>query len=274
MHHKFNLLRNKNLYNLYVQMMIYIFILCLLFIVIFTHKPNPVRIFIGGANNSKSMIAPISSNSSATPSEASKHSLKIPSVQWINTQFYKPQKDKKNPIAPEQSPTAQLTKLIDKYGQPDLIDPESNGLAVWKHQTLKAIGHCLERIMINDYQFNFVTMWIYFPTPYNKGDKKYQTIMHDINFVNLGVNYDEIKHILKIDANRYQDILAIALPIIKLLLGRVNLDEAKDQVKVFLNYVNPNSPDFKLGAETLLESEICRLQKINNSNGDEVSGML
>ena len=188
----------------------------------------------------------------------------IPIVNWIKTPFYFPQTDTKHPIAPDQSPTQQLKALIEVFGSPTLIDPTRTGMAVWTRNTLVARGACLERIILSDYQFNFVNMWLFFQISATRGDKKSEQITKDLYDLHPDVFYDEVKHVIDINSNRYEDCLAVLVVAVRFLNEEIHLKQAQNLITTYLDNVNQNSPNYKPNSVSEFKQEICQLKSEND----------
>lgn len=179
----------------------------------------------------------------------------ISRVQWIK-ETPSPQLFQ-NLIRDPLTPFHQFGRLITQYGDPDVLDPSQLGLAVWKKDTLRQKESCLDRIIINDYPINYLSIWILFPLKTPRGDCQSQSILRNLSQINPQINYDPGNYMLIITGNRFEDLLALAVPALRYLSGKVNLEQAKAVARQMLATVNPQSKLYSLTAIAELETDVC-----------------
>jgi hypothetical protein len=155
------------------------------------------------------------------------------------------------------TPFHQFGRLITQYGDPDVLDPSQLGLAVWKKDKLTQKESCLDRIIINDYPVNYLSIWILFPLKTTRGDCQTQSILRNISRINSQISYDQGNYMLILTGNRFEDLLALAVPTLRYLSGKVNLEQAKAIARQMLGTVNPQSKLYSKTAIAELETEIC-----------------
>lgn len=185
----------------------------------------------------------------------------VPRVEWLSTPFKAAQRDPHFPVPPNLSPAQQLPILINKYGSPDIIYPKPGGLAVWTSETLKSRGFCLERIIISDYPSNYLNYRIYLPLKMTRGTTNTQDLIDDLAVLHPVVSYDEIKQLLELDANRDEDAMALFIPVIRLMMGRISYTEAQQLFQPLLESVNPYTNTYDSQASRYYEEEICATQR-------------
>src|SRR6185503_18273781 len=179
-------------------------------------------------------------------------------VNWISQPLQPGQNDPYYAVAPDQSPSRQLPQIIKHYGPPDIFDASKFGLAVWKRDTLKKRGFCIERIIISDYPTNFIETWVYFPLPYARGDDVTTKLLADYMALDPSLGYDSIKQMIFNDATRIDNAIVYIVVALRLLIGKINLAEARQLLPMILNTVNPVSPSYNIQASQLYEMEICQ----------------
>lgn len=185
----------------------------------------------------------------------------VPRVQWLNKPFKQAQRDPHFPIPPNLSPAQQLNLLVNKYGTPDIIYPKPGGLAVWTSDTLKNRGFCFERITISDYPSNYLNYRMYLPLKSTRGTANTQQLIDDLAVLHPVVSYDEIKQILELDANRDDDAMALFIPVLRLITGKLTYTEAQQLFQPILESVNPYATNYDRNAAAHFETEICSTQK-------------
>lgn len=188
----------------------------------------------------------------------------IPKVDWLAQQLRPAQDDPLNPIPPDQSPAEQWVQLVQKYGMPDIFDPTSEGVGIWKNETLVARGFCWERITIEDYSNNFLNFKLFFPLPTPRGDATTEDLTNAIYTLHPSLGYDVIKQLLQISVNRIDDALALLVPTIRFILNKISSDEAQQLMYRMLDIVNPYSLKYDPNASKQYEIEICFSAKDND----------
>lgn len=195
-------------------------------------------------------------------SEIKKNNNKyVPIVQWFNKPFKQAQKDPHFPIPPSLSPAQQLPLLIGKYGQPDVLYPKPGGVAIWTADTLKNRGFCLERITLSDYPSNYLNYRIYLPLKSTRGTLNTQQLIDDLAVLHPLISYDEIKQILELDANRDEDAMALFIPVIRLITGKLTYTKAQQLFLPILESVNPYSNNYDVHSAVHYEAELCATQR-------------
>jgi hypothetical protein len=184
---------------------------------------------------------------------------------WIKTPFQYGTTDPYNPIANDQSPALQLLELIGIYGPPDLIDPTSEGLALWKRKTLRSRGFCFEQIIISDYSTNFIKMRLHLPLKTQRGQDQSRKLSQ-LAELNPAFFYDQAKNILNFDGSHYASNRASFVVAIRLLNGTITFTDAQKLIKQLLKNVNPNSREYDPELSKKLLAEICEAKKNASKN--------
>ncbi len=163
----------------------------------------------------------------------------------------------RNTIGDPLTPFHEFGRLITQYGEPDVLDPLQMGLAVWKKDTLTQRDSCLDRIIINDYPINYLSIWILYPLKTSRGSCQTQSILRGISRINPQISYDQGNYMIVINGNRFEDLLALAVATLRYLSGKVNLEQAKAIARQMLATVNPQSKVYSKTAIAELGTEIC-----------------
>lgn len=186
-------------------------------------------------------------NNSNNPNNSSN----LNSLLWINTPHPSGKYGSFNPA--ERYPD-----LIKKFGEPDLIDKNPGGVAIWKRSTLRERGHCWERVEIHDEQIphtkpaphtDFLYTWYRLDVPDDK--------VTDVLSLSESVTYDPLKRVVRArchftGANNATLVLAK-----KIATGEITLQQAKTSYGPYIMATAPTSATYDPKAEESYVKELC-----------------
>lgn len=171
-------------------------------------------------------------------------------VKWIN----KPYPSGRHGDA---NPAERLKDLIKEFGEPDYIDKEKDGFAVWDKNTLEKKGHVWERVEIHDEQIphgqpaghvDFLYTWFKLDVPEDK--------ITDVRALSDSITYDPLKKLIRarchfMEANKATIYLAMLIT-----KGVVSLEQAKKMYGKAIDATIPKSENYKEGIEDRYEEEL------------------
>lgn len=176
----------------------------------------------------------------------------IRSLEWINKPHPSGKYGKYNPMD-------RYFELIDKYGDPDVIDSSKGGVAIWKKNTLHSRGHCWERVEIHDEQIphnlpgphvDFMYTWYKLNVPKNK--------ITDVRALSDSITYDPLKKLIRARCH-FSGANTATLLLAKLIANnKITIDEAKKAYGPYILSTLKGHKDYNPRAEQKMINELCK----------------
>ncbi len=171
-------------------------------------------------------------------------------VKWINKPYPSGRHGDSNPAD-------KLKILMKEFGEPDYIDKEKNGFAVWDKKTLEGKNKVWERIEIHDEQIpngqpygrvDFLYTWFKLNVPEDK--------ISDIRSLSDSITYDPLKNLIRVRSDcmgTNKSIIYLATLIVK---DKTNVKEAKKFFGKIIDATNPKCKNYDKEIDEKLEEEL------------------
>ena len=167
----------------------------------------------------------------------------VQALEWINTG--------------KQNPADGLNDLIGEFGQPDVIDKNRDGMAVWSNHTLRNINKIYECVKIRDEQvpaltpvphYQFVYVWLKLAVP--KSRQAHVRALSD------SITYDPLKQLVRVRCSCTGGAKAVLVLAKRIATGEMELKDAKKMVGFYVMATKPGTKFFDPEAADAYESEL------------------
>lgn len=158
----------------------------------------------------------------------------------------------------EHNPYKRYTDVVKEFGQPDIIDRSSGGVAVWKKSTLTYRGHCWDRVEIHDEQIphddpaphvDFLYTWCKIDVPEDK--------ISSILSISDSVTYDPLKKLVRARCHFHGANVATLLLVKRVVTGEMSIKEARNKYGDFIFSTVESSPKYDPEAYNSYVAELC-----------------
>ena len=172
------------------------------------------------------------------------------------------------------SPKERYKDIVKEFGQPDVINPDKGGGAIWFTKSLQEKLFPYERIQILDEAIphnkpsphvDFLYTWFKLPILHKTKDE-FERKLHDILNLSKSVSYDPLTQLIQVrchfmGANRATLVLAILISTGHLSLRKI---ESNNLYSKFIMKTVSTHPSYDSNAEDIYEDQIRKFVEMTN----------
>ena len=137
-------------------------------------------------------------------------------------------------------PTQSLLFMIREFGQPDLINLDRGGLAIWTSKTLSHRGFCWSQVIIRDQKSNWIEIHFAIPPKVKIPQKLYKLL------IDLHAPIDYHQHRLIAYGHSLQYVIMLLYVGKKLIFEELNANQVKNLISGFSQLPRQSYDRFKI----------------------------